>query len=185
MKYLILLILFSCASYKPRNPGLEASQSAGEKHSELKISALHELDLSHDDYQVFKIYFENASRDWIRLKNVSIKDVKGPEEFHVIRGSDLEVWKKSMLLHDALMRDELAKEKKPVPPASIRKKMKDLDTSLYAEGSYVLPGQLQTERWLVLQLPPNTLKGILVLNLVFADNSASTFEVQFNEEKVK
>ncbi len=185
MKFLLMLIIFSCSSMKPKNPGIEAGQTSGEKHPELKITALYEPEISYEDYHVLKIYFDNNSREWIRLKNFLVKDVKGQNEFHVIRENDLKAWKKSMLLKDSLIRDEYSKDKKTLPPLSSRTKLEQLDFTLYAEGAFVLPGHLQTERWLVLQLPHKAAKGSLVLELEFADSSVAQYEVLIGEGIIK
>jgi hypothetical protein len=173
---ILVLVIGGCASMKPMR-GSEGQHLEGEKKPEVTISALYDNDLSQNRYHVINVYFRNNEFNWIRIKKVQIMEVPGAENFHVIQDEDLNTWKKSMLLDYDLKSEAAKKEKKPAPSSELKKRLNSLnqENSLYAQLS--LPGQLQTERWVLIQTPEKDQIQDIVLEVTFIDSSVAKYKL--------
>ncbi len=173
MKYLntlIFLIIIGCSSSSKMMIGKEAEFLTGDQVENLKLTA--ELDklISIEKYRLINIYLRNLNVSWLRIKNTEILEVSNGDRFHVILGNDLDTWLKSINLDYELKKKEYAERKEEFPT------LKNYDVKDHIYKKFSVPSQLQTNKWVLLQLKSSKLTWVKI-KLHFIDGSKQIYKV--------
>lgn len=184
MKYiLMLLLLVSCASVK-RMRGTNAVKVSGDEKSNVQVTGEYLQGFSQEKYHVIKVYLQNHEDSWERITKAHIDEVGGSKDFHVILGSDLKKWKKSMELDfnlkieqekDKNKKEELEKEKMSL--LSLK------DDEYLVTNDLTLPAHLQTETWVLIQNREKSFSSLL-FRLDFLDSSTVTYKLNLKGESL-
>lgn len=181
MKIVLILMLFltGCGSSmkKADMRGNMASFLNGDVVSNFHVSSHRDESLSKGQYELVKVYFQNTNEFWLRVKSVEVISVDQVDSYNVIIGSDVKTWLKSMQLQLELKREE-AKKKKLKWDSSSQNELAGLKEEDYLYNSFSIPSGLQSEKWLLFQVPEKKRIKSFTVKVELIDTSSQTYKVE-------
>lgn len=170
IRILFLLVIVGCSSSSKMMIGQEAQLLTGDQIANLKMTAQIDKLISIEKYRLINIYLRNLNDSWLRVSNTEVLEVSSGESFNVILGKDLETWLKSIELDRKLKVKEAQAKKIKVP------ELRKYDTEDHLYTKFSVPSQLQTNKWVLLQLRNKKLDWIKI-KIKFIDGSEQVYKV--------
>ncbi len=180
MRIVLILMLFlaGCGSSmkKADMRGSMASFLNGDVVSNFHVSSHREESLSARNYELVKVYFQNTNDFWLRVKSVEVVSVDQVDSYNVIIGRDVKTWLKSMKLQLELKKEETMKKKLKWDNSSLTA-LSGLKEEDYLYRPFSIPSGLQSEKWLLFQVPGKKSIKSFTLKVELIDTSSQIYKV--------
>ena len=146
--------------------------------------------LSNESYKLITLYFENNTKNWIRITSARIVNIPDVKEYQVVVGDDLTTLRKSLAIELKLNKNELQsylkvpKEKRSEEVLIQIKKLQMLPDvaalEMYKEEDHLhskisIPAGLKTRRWFVIFLKDSERMTQFDIEVILLDGTRKVF----------